>query len=81
MIDKTTQQMIDTVVDLTLEQPVDYIEDLINSLPKDDLIHFLITYNNYVQDFYEEHDYSSQPVSILEFFNNDYVLYLEQEED
>ena len=76
-----TQDLIDTVVDLTLEGPIEYTEDLVNSLTKDELIHFLITYNNYVQYFYDSHDSSSQPVSMLEFFNNDYVLYLEEESD
>lgn len=75
------QKLIDKVVDLTMEGPVDYIEDLVNSLTKDELIHFLITYNNYVQDFYYYHDSDSTPVSILEFFNNVYDLCLQEELD
>lgn len=54
------------------EEVIETIEDLAHELTKENLIEFLIAYNNYVVTFYETHDKESEPVCMLEYFNNDY---------
>ena len=48
------------------------LTEVVQSLYEHELISFLAYYNEYVQEFYEEHDEGSQPVSMLEYINNDY---------
>lgn len=49
------------------------IGQMVEELDKDELLDILVHYNNYVADFYESHDYPSQPACLMEFVNNDYA--------
>lgn len=59
---------------MTEEYIVEYTDDLVDELPFDMLKDFLYSYNKYVQEFYEYHDWGSQPVCMVEYFNNDFQL-------
>ena len=50
----------------------------IEDLDREDLLILIGCYNNYVMDFYEEHDYNDTPVCVYEFLDNDYqnILYI-----
>lgn len=48
------------------------LQELISGLTLTELEKFLISYNNYIQNFYDEHGEGCYPVSMLEYFNNDY---------
>lgn len=53
-----------------------YISDVTSELisgSEELLYDFLAQYNDYVQNFYDEHDEGSYPVSIPEFYENDFV--------
>ena len=52
----------------------DNIGDITRGLSMPQLIHFLGTYDNYVQEFFESHDSGSQPVCMLEYYTNDYTI-------
>ena len=54
------------------EEIIMTIQDLVEELTTENLIDVLEEYNNYVQTFYEEHDAGSYPVSLMEYYNNDY---------
>ena len=41
-------------------------------LDYDDLFHLIGEYSNYVTEFFEEHTYPEQQVSIYEFYDNKY---------
>lgn len=56
-------------------------DDLVYKLSKSQLRKFLVVYDNYLVEFYQEHSYPDEPVGMLEFFNNDYMQMLEDEED
>jgi hypothetical protein len=44
----------------------------IEDLGYEDLLVFLGLYNNYVLEFFDDHDEGSQPVSTYEWFDNEY---------
>ena len=48
------------------------IEEMIDDLSSENLIDLLNEYNKYIISFYEYHDKGEEPVSLLEFFHNDY---------
>lgn len=61
---------------------IEYTDDLVEfDYPWNEefLKDFLYQYNKYVITFYDSHDQGSQPVSMIEFFNNDYQLLPESE--
>lgn len=51
---------------------VKFTDDLVNDLDSETLKEFLYQYNKYIQNFYDEHDEGSYPVSMTEFYNNDF---------
>ena len=51
-----------------------WISDIVNELDKETLIDFICQYNDYVQNFYDEHDEGSYPCCIAEFYDNEYQL-------
>lgn len=51
-----------------------WIKDIVNELDKENLIDFICKYNDYVQEFYDYHDSCSLPVSVGEFYDNEYQL-------
>jgi len=53
---------------------LEYTDDLVDELPMETLKDFLYQYNKYITFFYDDHDEGSQPVSMIEFFNNDYQV-------
>lgn len=53
---------------------VEYIDDLVDCLSFDELKDFMYVYDKYVQNFFEEHDEGCIPVSMLEYYNNDYQI-------
>lgn len=56
---------------------IEYTDDLVEfdeQWGQEELKDFLYQYNKYVMNFFENHDEGSQPVSMVEFFNNDYQL-------
>lgn len=48
------------------------------NLTRGELLDLLGAYNDYVMDFYEEHDLGMCPVSIYEFYDNEYQMYKEE---
>lgn len=44
----------------------------LEDLSKEELLEFIKEYNNYVVDFYEEHDLGDIPVCVSEFYYNEY---------
>lgn len=52
------------------EQFLDMVEEL--SCNSDILYDLLLEYNNYVQGFYDIHDSSCCPVSVMEYYYNDF---------
>lgn len=58
------------VTDFELENT----DDLVNELSHEVLKEFLYHYNRYVVNFFEYHDEGSEPVDMIEFFNNDFQL-------
>lgn len=61
-----------------IDYEVDYITDIVEELDKESLTYFLGCYNDYVQEFYDAHDEGSTPVSIVEYFNNDFPIVLQE---
>ena len=59
---------------MTEEYIIEYTDDLVDKLPFETLKEFLYRYNKYVQEFYEDHDEGSTPVSMLEYYDNDFQL-------
>lgn len=51
---------------------VEFTDDLVQELDSETLKEFLYQHNKYVQNFYDEHDEGSYPVSMTEFYNNDF---------
>lgn len=47
-------------------------------LDKKELLFFISCYNGYILDFYDTHEEGMQPVCVYEFFDNDFVEYIEQ---
>lgn len=48
-------------------------------LDREDLLYLMGCYNNYIIDFYEEHDSGCIPVSIYEFYENEFQEIKENE--
>jgi hypothetical protein len=50
------------------------MKDRLQKLSKDELISLLISYNNYIINFYENLEYynDSVPVCVMEFYDNEY---------
>lgn len=46
-------------------------------LDREDLLSLINCYNNYVIEFYDEHEEGMQPVSVYEFFENEYQQNIE----
>lgn len=51
---------------------LEYTDDLVDELDYETLKDFLYQYDRYIGTFFEYHDEGSQPVGMMEFFNNDY---------
>ena len=60
------------------EKMFETIGQMVEELDKDELLDFLVKYNKYVVRYYEDHDYPSQPVCMLEYFNNDYMTMIDE---
>ena len=41
-------------------------------LTKKELLDLIFSYNNYVMSYFEEHDMGQSPVSIYEYYDNEY---------
>ena len=52
----------------------------IELLDREDLLNLLGHYSNYVVEFYDNHDKDMTPVSIYEFFDNEYQEILENKD-
>lgn len=46
--------------------------DFLEELNKDNLVFFIKCYNNYITEFFDEHEDGMIPVSIYEFFDNEF---------
>lgn len=44
----------------------------IDDLYRDDLLYLINCYNDYVMNFFDEHDDSMRPVSVYEFYSNEF---------
>lgn len=44
----------------------------IEDLDREDLLFLIGCYNNYVVDFFEEHEEGMYPVSVYEFYENEF---------
>lgn len=54
---------------------IDFVEntdELVDELGFEDLKEFLYRYDMYVSHFFDEHDEGSEPVCMVEYFNNDF---------
>ena len=51
----------------------------IENMDKEDLLSLLGYYNNYVVEFFDTHEEGMRPVSIYEFFENDYQEIIEEQ--
>lgn len=51
----------------------------IEFLDREDLLNLIGYYNNYVIEFYDNHDKEMTPVSVYEFFDNEYQEILENQ--
>lgn len=51
----------------------------IEDLDREDLLFLIGCYNNYVVDFFEEHEEGMQPVSVYEFFENEFQDIIKEE--
>lgn len=57
------------------EEPYDKIVDvrtLVQNLPMEELEELIISYSMYIVDFPEEHDEGSYPVSLMEYYDNEF---------
>lgn len=53
----------------------------IEDLDREDLLFLIDCYNNYVVEFYDEHEEGMYPVSIYEFFDNEFQEILREKSD
>ena len=51
----------------------------IEDLDREDLLFFIGCYDNYVVEFYDDHEQCMQPVSAYEFFDNEFQEILENQ--
>ena len=50
--------------------------DRVNKKSFEVLSEFLYQYNKYIVNFFEYHDNGSEPVDMIEYFNNDFTIYI-----
>lgn len=53
----------------------------IEDLDREDLLFFIGCYNNYIVEFYDEHEEGMYPVSVYEFFDNEFQEILKENSD
>lgn len=53
----------------------------IEDLDREDLLFLIDCYNNYIVEFYDEHEEGMYPVSIYEFFDNEFQEILREKSD
>ena len=53
----------------------------IEDLDREDLLFLIDCYNNYVVGFYDEHEEGMYPVSVYEFFDNEFQEILRENSD
>lgn len=53
----------------------------IEDLDREDLLFLIGCYNNYVVEFYDEHEEGMYPVSVYEFFDNEFQEILKENSD
>lgn len=53
----------------------------IEDLDREDLLFLIDCYNNYVVEFYDEHEEGMYPVSVYEFFDNEFQEILREKSD
>lgn len=53
----------------------------IEDLDRDDLLFFIGCYNNYIVDFYDNHEEGMQPVCAYEFFDNEFQEIIKQDKE
>lgn len=53
----------------------------IEDLDREDLLFLIGCYNNYVVEFYDEHEEGMYPVSVYEFFDNEFQEILRENSD
>lgn len=53
----------------------------IEDLDREDLLFLIGCYNNYVVEFYDEHEDGMYPVSVYEFFDNEFQEILRENSD
>lgn len=53
----------------------------LEELDREDLLFFIGCYNNYVVEFYDDHEEGMYPVSAYEFFDNEFQEILNQDEE
>lgn len=51
----------------------------IEDLDREDLLFLIGCYNNYVVDFFEEHEEGMYPVSVYEFYENEFQDIIKEE--
>ena len=53
----------------------------IEDLDREDLLFLIGCYNNYVVEFYDEHEEGMYPVSVYEFYDNEFQEILKENSD
>lgn len=53
----------------------------LKELDREDLLFFIGCYNNYVIEFYDDHKDGMQPVSVYDFFDNEFQEILREQAD
>ncbi len=53
----------------------------IEDLDREDLLFLIGCYNNYVVEFFDDHEEGMYPVSVYEFFDNDFQEILKENSD
>ena len=51
----------------------------LKALNKKELLSFIKYYNDYIINFYEDHEEGMEPVSVYEFFDNEYQEILNED--
>lgn len=53
----------------------------LEELDKEDLLFFIGCYNNYIIDFFDEHEDGMQPICAYEFFDTEFQGILKEQEN
>ena len=53
----------------------------LEDLDREDLLFFIGCYNNYIIDFFDEHEEGMQPIGAYEFFDTEFQEILKKQED